>query len=83
MNTHTQVNMYRHAHTHLSAPQRNVIVERPPSLSSRLLYAGYRLMGVNSVTSQGWQLHTQQVCLLDPATGVLRTITVPFHLALR
>lgn len=54
-----------------------------PSLSSRLLYAGYRLMGVNSVTSQGWQLHTQQVCLLDPATGVLRTITVPFHLALR
>ncbi|CAB1335014.1 unnamed protein product [Coregonus sp. 'balchen'] len=48
----------------------------------RLLYAGYRLMGVNSVTSQGWQLHTQQVCLFDPATGVLRTITVPFHLAL-
>ncbi|KAG7460586.1 hypothetical protein MATL_G00200350 [Megalops atlanticus] len=48
----------------------------------RLLYPGYRLMGVNSVTSQGWQLHTQQVCLLDPTTGVLRTITVPFHLAL-
>uniref|UniRef100_A0A8C8CW01 Rab3 GTPase-activating protein non-catalytic subunit n=1 Tax=Oncorhynchus tshawytscha TaxID=74940 RepID=A0A8C8CW01_ONCTS len=49
----------------------------------RLLYAGYRLMGVNSVTSQGWLLHTQQVCLFDPATGVLRTVTVPFHLALR
>ncbi|KAL0969299.1 hypothetical protein UPYG_G00225230 [Umbra pygmaea] len=48
----------------------------------RLLYAGYRLMGVNSVTSQGWQLHTQQVCLFDPVTGALRTITVPFHLAL-
>uniref|UniRef100_A0A8C8CP67 Rab3 GTPase-activating protein non-catalytic subunit n=1 Tax=Oncorhynchus tshawytscha TaxID=74940 RepID=A0A8C8CP67_ONCTS len=48
----------------------------------RLLYAGYRLMGVNSVTSQGWLLHTQQVCLFDPATGVLRTVTVPFHLAL-
>uniref|UniRef100_A0A8C7SHB3 RAB3 GTPase activating protein subunit 2 (non-catalytic) n=1 Tax=Oncorhynchus mykiss TaxID=8022 RepID=A0A8C7SHB3_ONCMY len=48
----------------------------------RLLYAGYRLMGVNSVTSQGWQLHTQQVCLFDPATGALRTVTVPFHLAL-
>ncbi|KAJ8274972.1 hypothetical protein COCON_G00095970 [Conger conger] len=48
----------------------------------RLLYPGYRLMGVNSVTSHGWQLHTQQVCLLDPTTGVLRTITVPFHLAL-
>uniref|UniRef100_A0AAQ5Y5N3 RAB3 GTPase activating protein subunit 2 (non-catalytic) n=1 Tax=Amphiprion ocellaris TaxID=80972 RepID=A0AAQ5Y5N3_AMPOC len=49
----------------------------------RLLYAGYRLMGVNSVTSQGWQLHTQQVCLMDPSTGVLRTVNVPFHLALR
>uniref|UniRef100_A0A673CNH2 RAB3 GTPase activating protein subunit 2 (non-catalytic) n=1 Tax=Sphaeramia orbicularis TaxID=375764 RepID=A0A673CNH2_9TELE len=48
----------------------------------RLLYAGYRLMGVNSVTSQGWQLHTQQVCLLDPTTGALRTVNVPFHLAL-
>lgn len=49
----------------------------------RLLYAGYRLMGVNSVTSQGWQLHTQQVCLLDPITGALRTVNIPFHLALR
>ncbi|XP_061824487.1 rab3 GTPase-activating protein non-catalytic subunit [Nerophis lumbriciformis] len=48
----------------------------------RLLYAGYRLLGVNSVTSQGWQLHTQQVCLFDPITGALRTVTVPFHLAL-
>lgn len=48
----------------------------------RLLYAGYRLMGVNSVTSQGWQLHTQQVCLMDPSTGALRTVNVPFHLAL-
>ncbi|XP_038148632.1 rab3 GTPase-activating protein non-catalytic subunit isoform X3 [Cyprinodon tularosa] len=48
----------------------------------RLLYAGYHLMGVNSVTSQGWQLHTQQVCLLDPTTGALRTISIPFHLAL-
>lgn len=51
--------------------------------SSRLLYAGYRLMGVNSVTSKGWQLHTQQVCLLDPTTGALRTVNIPFHLALR
>ncbi|KAK5885969.1 hypothetical protein CesoFtcFv8_017052 [Champsocephalus esox] len=48
----------------------------------RLLYAGYRLMGVNSVTSKGWQLHTQQVCLLDPITGALRTVNIPFHLAL-
>uniref|UniRef100_A0A4W6CGE5 RAB3 GTPase activating protein subunit 2 (non-catalytic) n=1 Tax=Lates calcarifer TaxID=8187 RepID=A0A4W6CGE5_LATCA len=37
----------------------------------RLLYAGYRLMGVNS-----------QVCLLDPITGALRTVNIPFHLAL-
>ncbi|KAM7403977.1 hypothetical protein PAMA_004407 [Pampus argenteus] len=48
----------------------------------RLLYAGYRLMGVNSVTSQGWRLHTQQVCLLDPITGAMRTVNIPFHLAL-
>ncbi|KAK3563420.1 hypothetical protein QTP86_027791 [Hemibagrus guttatus] len=47
-----------------------------------LLYPGYKLMGVNSVTSQGWHLHTQQVCLFDPVNGVLRSITVPFHLAL-
>ncbi|XP_062863065.1 rab3 GTPase-activating protein non-catalytic subunit [Trichomycterus rosablanca] len=48
----------------------------------RLLYPGYRLMGLNSVTSQSWNLHTQQVCLFDPVNGVLRSITVPFHLAL-
>lgn len=47
-----------------------------------LLYAGHRLMGVNSITSQGWQIHTQQVCLFDPVNGVLRAITIPFHLAL-
>jgi len=40
-------------------------------------------MGVNSVTSQGWQIHTQQVCLFDPVNGALRAITIPFHLALR
>ncbi|KAG1971788.1 rab3 GTPase-activating protein non-catalytic subunit isoform X1 [Pimephales promelas] len=48
----------------------------------RLLYSGHRLMGVNSVTSQGWQIHTQQVCLFDPVNGALRAITIPFHLAL-
>ncbi|RXN29768.1 rab3 GTPase-activating non-catalytic subunit-like isoform X1 [Labeo rohita] len=48
----------------------------------RLLYAGHRLMGVNSVTSQGWQIHTQQVCLFDPINGALRAVTIPFHLAL-
>uniref|UniRef100_A0A3Q3WCN4 Uncharacterized protein n=1 Tax=Mola mola TaxID=94237 RepID=A0A3Q3WCN4_MOLML len=48
----------------------------------RLLYAGYRLMGMNSVTSQGWHYHIQQVCLLDPMTGALRAVNIPFHLAL-
>uniref|UniRef100_A0A3P8RW40 RAB3 GTPase activating protein subunit 2 (non-catalytic) n=1 Tax=Amphiprion percula TaxID=161767 RepID=A0A3P8RW40_AMPPE len=47
-----------------------------------VLYAGYGLMGVNSVTSQGWQLHTQQVCLMGSVHRRLRTVNVPFHLAL-
>uniref|UniRef100_A0A3B3XXG0 RAB3 GTPase activating protein subunit 2 (non-catalytic) n=1 Tax=Poecilia mexicana TaxID=48701 RepID=A0A3B3XXG0_9TELE len=75
------------------APRRGILevwaMQRGPRVGAftvgkhcRLLYAGYHLMGVNSVTSQGWQLHTQQVCLLDPTTGALRTINIPFHLAL-
>uniref|UniRef100_A0A1A8DGZ5 RAB3 GTPase activating protein subunit 2 (Non-catalytic) n=1 Tax=Nothobranchius kadleci TaxID=1051664 RepID=A0A1A8DGZ5_NOTKA len=75
------------------APRRGILevwaMQRGPRVGAftvgkqcRLLFAGYRLMGVNSVTSQGWQLHTQQVCLLDPTTGALRSINIPFHLAL-
>ncbi|CAG5866197.1 unnamed protein product [Menidia menidia] len=75
------------------APRRGILevwaMQRGPRVGAftvgkhcRLLYAGYRLMGVNSVTSQGWQLHTQQVCLLEPSTGALRTVSIPFHLAL-
>lgn len=75
------------------APRRGILevwaMQRGPRVGAfnvgkhcRLLYAGYRLMGVNSVTSQGWQLHTQQVCLLDPTYGTLRTVNIPFHLAL-
>ncbi|XP_055087213.1 rab3 GTPase-activating protein non-catalytic subunit isoform X1 [Periophthalmus magnuspinnatus] len=75
------------------APRRGILevwaMQRGPRVGAfnvgkhcRLLYAGYRLMGVNSVTSQGWQLHTQQVCLLDPTNGALRTVNIPFHLAL-
>ncbi|XP_037602509.1 rab3 GTPase-activating protein non-catalytic subunit isoform X4 [Sebastes umbrosus] len=75
------------------APRRGILevwgIQQGPRVGAftvgkhcRLLYAGYRLMGVNSVTSQGWQLHTQQVCLLDPITGALRTVNIPFHLAL-
>ncbi|XP_072313689.1 rab3 GTPase-activating protein non-catalytic subunit [Eucyclogobius newberryi] len=75
------------------APRRGILevwaMQRGPRVGAfnvgkhcRLLYAGYRLMGVNSVTSQGWQLHTQQVCLLDSTNGALRTVNIPFHLAL-
>ncbi|XP_047200713.1 rab3 GTPase-activating protein non-catalytic subunit isoform X2 [Girardinichthys multiradiatus] len=75
------------------APRRGILevwaMQRGPRVGAftvgkhcRLLYAGYHLMGVNSVTSQGWQLHTQQVCLLDPTSGALRIFNIPFHLAL-
>lgn len=40
-------------------------------------------MGLNNVTSQSWQPQTYQICLVDPVSGSVKTITVPFHLALR
>uniref|UniRef100_A0A8C6Y883 RAB3 GTPase activating non-catalytic protein subunit 2 n=1 Tax=Naja naja TaxID=35670 RepID=A0A8C6Y883_NAJNA len=49
----------------------------------RLLYPGYKIMGLNSVTSQGWQPQTYQICLIDPISGTVKTVHVPFHLALR
>uniref|UniRef100_A0A4W3K1D4 RAB3 GTPase activating protein subunit 2 (non-catalytic) n=1 Tax=Callorhinchus milii TaxID=7868 RepID=A0A4W3K1D4_CALMI len=48
----------------------------------RLLYPGYKIMGLNNVTSQGWQPQTYQICLIDPVNGNVKTINVPFHLAL-
>ncbi|NXY81283.1 RBGPR protein, partial [Alcedo cyanopectus] len=48
----------------------------------RLLYPGYKIMGLNNVTSQGWQPQTYQICLVDPASGSIKTVHVPFHLAL-
>uniref|UniRef100_A0A8C4V723 RAB3 GTPase activating non-catalytic protein subunit 2 n=1 Tax=Falco tinnunculus TaxID=100819 RepID=A0A8C4V723_FALTI len=48
----------------------------------RLLYPGYKIMGLNNVTSQGWQPQTYQICLVDPVSGSVKTIHVPFHLAL-
>ncbi|XP_055495695.1 rab3 GTPase-activating protein non-catalytic subunit [Leucoraja erinacea] len=48
----------------------------------RLLYPGYKIMGLNNVTSQGWQPQTYQICLIDPVDGNVKTINVPFHLAL-
>ncbi|XP_068089021.1 rab3 GTPase-activating protein non-catalytic subunit isoform X2 [Hyperolius riggenbachi] len=48
----------------------------------RLLYPGYKIMGLNNVTSQGWQPQTYQICLIDPVSGSVRTVNIPFHLAL-
>lgn len=49
----------------------------------RLLYPGYKIMGLNNVTSQSWQPQTHQICLVDPVSGSVKTVVVPFHLALR
>ncbi|XP_043917591.1 rab3 GTPase-activating protein non-catalytic subunit [Protopterus annectens] len=48
----------------------------------RLLYPGYKILGLNNVTSQGWQPQTFQICLLDSVSGSVKTLNVPFHLAL-
>ncbi|RMC12371.1 hypothetical protein DUI87_09886 [Hirundo rustica rustica] len=48
----------------------------------RLLYPGYKIMGLNNVTSQGWQPQTYQICLVDPVSGSVKTVHVPFHLSL-
>uniref|UniRef100_A0A8C0GPV7 RAB3 GTPase activating non-catalytic protein subunit 2 n=1 Tax=Chelonoidis abingdonii TaxID=106734 RepID=A0A8C0GPV7_CHEAB len=48
----------------------------------RLLYPGYKIMGLNNMTSQGWQSQTYQICLVDPVSGSIKTVHVPFHLAL-
>ncbi|XP_028827627.1 rab3 GTPase-activating protein non-catalytic subunit isoform X2 [Denticeps clupeoides] len=84
----------RHAHfLVIYAPRRGILevwaTQHGPRVGAftvgkhcRLLYSGYRLMGLNSVTSQTRQLQVNQVCLLDPLSGVLRTVTIPFHLAL-
>ncbi|XP_043367671.1 rab3 GTPase-activating protein non-catalytic subunit isoform X3 [Dermochelys coriacea] len=48
----------------------------------RLLYPGYKIMGLNNMISQGWQSQTYQICLVDPVSGSIKTVHVPFHLAL-
>uniref|UniRef100_A0A8C6QFB1 RAB3 GTPase activating protein subunit 2 n=1 Tax=Nannospalax galili TaxID=1026970 RepID=A0A8C6QFB1_NANGA len=48
----------------------------------RLLYPGYKIMGLNNVTSQSWQPQTYQICLIDPVSASVKTVNVPFHLAL-
>ncbi|KAM5238893.1 rab3 GTPase-activating protein non-catalytic subunit [Ctenodactylus gundi] len=48
----------------------------------RLLYPGYKIMGLNNVTSQSWQPQTYQICLVDPVSGSVKAVNVPFHLAL-
>uniref|UniRef100_A0A8C4VNR6 RAB3 GTPase activating non-catalytic protein subunit 2 n=1 Tax=Gopherus evgoodei TaxID=1825980 RepID=A0A8C4VNR6_9SAUR len=42
----------------------------------------YKIMGLNNMTSQGWQSQTYQICLVDPVSGSIKTVHVPFHLAL-
>ncbi|XP_057626347.1 rab3 GTPase-activating protein non-catalytic subunit isoform X2 [Chionomys nivalis] len=48
----------------------------------RLLYPGYKIMGLNNVTSQSWQPQTYQICLVDPVSASVKMVNVPFHLAL-
>ncbi|XP_023566117.1 rab3 GTPase-activating protein non-catalytic subunit isoform X2 [Octodon degus] len=48
----------------------------------RLLYPGYKIMGLNNITSQSWQPQTYQICLVDPVSGSVKTVNIPFHLAL-
>lgn len=48
----------------------------------RLLYPGYKIMGLNNVTSQSWQPQTYQICLVDPVSASVKVVSVPFHLAL-
>lgn len=49
--------------------------------SCRLICPGYGMMGLNNVTSQGTKNRTFQVALID-TNGLIKTIDVPFHLAL-
>ncbi|XP_030854258.1 rab3 GTPase-activating protein non-catalytic subunit isoform X1 [Strongylocentrotus purpuratus] len=51
--------------------------------SCRLLYPGYGVMGLNSLSVQDSRTrpHMLQCCLLEPS-GLVRTFNVPFHLAL-
>ncbi|KAJ7341059.1 hypothetical protein JRQ81_004749 [Phrynocephalus forsythii] len=48
----------------------------------RLLYPGYKIMGLNNITIQSWHPQTYQICLVDPVSGIVKTVHVPFHLAL-
>ncbi|XP_072846563.2 rab3 GTPase-activating protein non-catalytic subunit isoform X1 [Pogona vitticeps] len=48
----------------------------------RLLYPGYKIMGLNNMMSQSWHPQTYQICLVDPVSGIVKTVHVPFHLAL-
>uniref|UniRef100_A0A452VC09 RAB3 GTPase activating non-catalytic protein subunit 2 n=1 Tax=Ursus maritimus TaxID=29073 RepID=A0A452VC09_URSMA len=42
----------------------------------RLLYPGYKIMGLNNVTSQSWQPQTYQICLVDPVSGSVKTVNL-------
>lgn len=49
--------------------------------SCQLICPGYGYLGLNNVTSKGVKTRTFQCALIDPA-GTIKTLDVPFHLAL-
>lgn len=50
--------------------------------SCQLICPGYGYLGLNNVTSRGVKTKSFQCALLDPS-GSIKTLEVPFHLALR
>lgn len=50
--------------------------------SCQLICPGYGYLGLNNVTSRGVKTKSFQCALLDPS-GTIKTLEVPFHLALR
>ena len=48
----------------------------------QLVYLSHGILGLNNVTSKGIKIKAFQVALMDP-DGTVKTVTVPFHLALR
>ncbi|VDI79179.1 Rab3 GTPase-activating protein non-catalytic subunit, partial [Mytilus galloprovincialis] len=51
------------------------------SKSCQLICPGYGYLGLNNVTSRGIKTRSFQCALIDPA-GTIKTLDVPFHLAL-
>lgn len=52
------------------------------SKSCQLICPGYGYLGLNNVTCKGVKSRTFQCALID-SVGTIKTLDVPFHLALR